>query len=109
MATKTRVVDLVSWFDSSQKNDINIVHLYLHVYCIALEEILKLGNDSLELDHIGTCRSIPAKPADDSCRRKEHSQTLKRIDEILIKPNILHLSCFLYFFILLIRIIYGST
>ena len=28
------------------------------------------------------CRSITAKPTDKSCRRKEHSQTLKRIDEL---------------------------
>ena len=30
----------------------------------------------------GECRSITAKPADNSCRRKEHSRALKGIDEL---------------------------
>ena len=34
------------------------------------------------LDAVCCCRSITAKPADKSCRRKEHSQTLKGIDEL---------------------------
>ena len=39
-------------------------------------------DDGMSFLKEGECRSILAKPADKSCRRKKHSQTLKGIDEL---------------------------
>ena len=69
-------------------------------YCSELEYIKYMGKTTEKLEnenskeflkfssffdgwcHDGHCRSITAKPADNSCRRKEHSQTREGIDEL---------------------------
>ena len=56
----------------------------------------------------GFCRSTSAEPAENSCREKEHSQTLKRIDELWNKTQLIPNLVFFPILMQLIRIIYRS-